>query len=95
MKSPYDELIDAIVDSGVSESEAQLAARRCALAMAQNGAVAYLGGGALAYFLAMNPASAVPYAVGGLTLGAGYALAKSPRCSEVRDAIRFWSSVQF
>ena len=91
MASPYDQLIQAIVDTGVSEAEAQHAARRCAMAMAKQGAVGYLGGGALSYFLAMNPGTALPYLVGGLAIGAGHALVKSPQCSEVREAIQFWN----
>ena len=92
MPSPYEQLIEAIVETGVSEVEAQHAARRCAMAMAKQGAVGYLGGGAFAYFMAMNPASAVPYAIAGLAGGAAYALIKSPQCSEVREAIRFWNT---
>ena len=92
MPSPYDQLIQAIADTGISEAEAQHAARRCSLAVAKGGLTGYFGGGAFAYFLAMNPASAVPCAVAGLGIGAGYALAKSPQCSEVRDAIRFWNT---
>jgi hypothetical protein len=89
--TPYDELIQSITATGLPETEARNAARRCAMAMAKQGAVGYLGGGAFAYFMAMNPATAVPYLVGGAVLGAGHALAKSPQCSEVREAIRFWN----
>jgi hypothetical protein len=92
MASPYDQLIQAIIDTGVSEAEAQHAARRCAMAMAKQGVAGYLGGGALSYFLAMNPGTAVPYLVGGVVLGAGHALVTSVQCSEVREAIKFWNT---
>jgi hypothetical protein len=89
MASPYEQLIQAIIETGIPETEARHAARRCALAMAKQGATRYLGGGALAYFMAMNPATAVPYLVGGVALGAGHALLKAPQCSEVREAVPF------
>lgn len=93
MSTPCDQLIQSITDTGVAESEAQQhAARRCALATARGGASGYVGGGALSCFLAMNPASAVPYAVVGLGVDAAYALVKSPQCSQVREAIRFWNT---
>jgi hypothetical protein len=92
MASPYDDLIQAITATGVSEVEARHAARRCAIAMAKNGAMGYLGGGAFAYFMAMNPAAAIPFLVGGAAIGAGYAFAKAPQCSEVREAVRFWNT---
>ena len=92
MTSLYDQLIQAIIETGVSEAEAQHAVRRCALAMAKQGAAGYLGGGALSYFLAMNPGTAVPYLVGGVAFGAGHALVASAQCSEVREAIKFWST---
>jgi hypothetical protein len=90
--SSYDELIQKITATGISENEARLAVRRCTFAMAKQGVVGYAGAGAFTYFMAMNPATAVPYLVGGAVLGAGYALAKSPQCSEVRTAIRFWNA---
>jgi hypothetical protein len=95
MASPYDQLIQAITETGVSEAEAQFAVRRCAMAMAKQGAITYVGGSALAYFLAMNPATAMPYLVGSAALGAGHALAISPQCSEVRLAILFWITARF
>ena len=95
MASPYEQLIQAIVDTGVSEAEARHAAQRCALAMATRGIVIYAGAGAFTYFMSMNPATAIPYWVGGLAVGAGSALAKSPSCSEVREAIRFWNTASF
>jgi hypothetical protein len=95
MANPYDELIHAIRNTGISEAEAQHAARRCLKEMAKQGAMGYLGGGALSYFLAMNPATAMPYLIGGLALGGGHALAKSPQCSDVRKAISFWNSEPF
>jgi hypothetical protein len=88
MASPYDQLIQSIVETGLTEDEARIAARRCVLAMAKQGIAGYAGGGALAYFLAMSPG----IAVGAMTLGAGHALAKSPQCSDVRQAIRFWNT---
>ncbi len=91
MANPYEQLIQAIVETGVSEAEAQHAARRCAMAMVKKGFAGYIGGGALSYFLAMNPSTAIPYLVGGIALGAGHALVKSPQCSEVREAINFWN----
>ena len=92
MTSLYEQLIQAIVQTGVSQDEARHAARRCALEMARQGFVGYLGSGALAYFLAMNPVSAMSFLAGGAVLGAGHAFARSPQCSEVREAISFWSS---
>jgi hypothetical protein len=95
MPSPYEQLIQAIAETGVSEVEAQHAARRCAIAMAKQGIAGYAAGGALSYFLAMNLTTAVPYLVGSTALGAGHALMKSPQCSDVRRAIQFWSTAAF
>ena len=92
MASPYEQLIQAITETGIPETEARHAASSCAVAMAKQGAVGYLGGGAFSYFLAMNPGTAVLYLVGGVTVGAGHALFTSPQCSEVREAIRFWNT---
>ena len=95
MNSPYEELIDFVVSSGISRTEAEHGVRMCALAMAKNGAAAYFGTGAVVYFMSMNPATAVPYLVGAAAVGAGYGLAKSPQCQEVRDALRYWSAAAF
>jgi hypothetical protein len=94
MNSFYDELIDSIMATGISEEEARNAARRCAMAMGRHAAVGYAGGGALGFFLQMNPATALPYLVGGLALGAGHGLAKAPQCAEVRQAIGFWNTAR-
>ena len=95
MNSPYEELIERITATGVSRQEAEYAARRCALAIFKGGAVGYSAAGAWAYFLAMNPAAAASYLVAGSAVGAGYALAKSPQCSEVREAIWYWNTAGF
>ena len=87
MSSPYEDLIDQITATGISRQEAEYAARRCAMAMLKNGVVGYGGAGVLTYFLRMSPTTAVL----GFAVGAGYTLAESPQCSEVREAIRFWN----
>ena len=101
MTSPYEHLIAAIVETGISEGEARHAARRCAFAMAKGGGVGYTTGYALAYFLApvgATPITVLPYMgaastiMAGATLaGAGTAFARAPQCSQVREAIRYWS----
>jgi hypothetical protein len=95
MSSAYDGLIERITDSGISRSEAEHAARRCALAMAKGGVFGYTAAGAFAYFMAMNPTTALPYLVGSTVVGSGYQLLKSPECSEVRKAISFWNTASF
>jgi hypothetical protein len=91
----YDVLLDQVMKTGISEEEARLAVRRCAVTMAKQGALAYVGGGAaqiaLSYFVKMNPATAIPYAVGSVLLGAGHAVYSSPDCSDVRRAIVYWN----
>ena len=89
--SPYDQLVLELVRSGVSRAEAEPAVRRCLGSMSKHAVAGYGAGGLLAYFLNANPVSAFGYAA--LTTGAGaaYALHSSPSCSEVRQAIRFWS----
>ncbi len=93
MSVVYDDLIDKITASGVSKADAQIAVRHCEMAMIKGGLVGYTAGGALAYFLAMNPASAFPFLIGTTATGAGYQLLKSPACSEVREAVSFWKNL--
>jgi hypothetical protein len=88
MSSPYDDLIDQIAATGISRKEAEYAARRCTMAMLKNGVVGYGGAGLLTYFLRMSPGPALV----GFAVGAGYGFVKSPQCSEVREAIRFWNT---
>jgi hypothetical protein len=96
MSSPYEDLIRAITETGISRAEAEHAARRCAMAMAKGGLLGYAGGSiAFGYFMAMNPATAIPYLLVSTAVGGGYALTKSPQCSEVRDAISFWNTAKF
>lgn len=95
MSSAYDDLIDQITANGVERSEAEHAARQCALAMAKGGLVGYTAMGAFAYFLAMNPTTAIPYLAISTAAGSSYQLLKSPACSEVRSAISFWNTAAF
>jgi hypothetical protein len=95
MNSAYDDLIDKITDSGISRSEAEHAARRCAAAMAVGGLAGYTAAAGFAYFMAMNPLTALPYLIGAPVVGASYQLLKSPSCSEVRQAIGFWNTAPF
>jgi len=95
VSSPYDDLIEKIADTGISRQEAEFAARRCAMAMLKGGAVGYTAAGAWAYFLAMNPLAAAGYLAGASVAGAGYQLATSPQCAEVRQAISFWNTAPF
>ena len=95
MPSPYDELVSFVEQSGISQAEAELAIRRCSLAMAKQGIYTYAAGGAVMYFMNMTPASALSYGTLAFGAGAFHALAKSPQCSEVRDAIQFWSTAAF
>jgi hypothetical protein len=95
MSAPYDDLIDAVTNTGISRAEAEHAVRRCAMAMAKGGLVGYTAGGAFAYFMAMNPATSIPYLLVSTAAGGGYALAKSQQCSEVREAINFWNTAKF
>jgi hypothetical protein len=90
MRSEYEALIQAITETGVPEAEARAAATACAKAMARGAVTGYVGGGALSYFLAMNPATSLEYVVTGFAIGGGYALVKSDQCAAVRDAIAFW-----
>jgi hypothetical protein len=60
--------------------------------MIKGGVAGYSTGGALAYFLAMNPVSVFPFLIGTTATGAGYQLLKSPSCSEVREAVSFWKN---
>jgi hypothetical protein len=95
MTKAYQPLLDMLVDTGLSESEAEHAVRRCATAMAKQGIATYTGAGALAYFLNMNPASGMSFAVLAVGAGAGHALATSPSCGDVRKAIGFWNTAPY
>ena len=77
MSSPYEDLIDAITEIGVSRQEVEHAARVCALAMVKGGLIGYTAGGVFAYFMGMNPATVLLYLVVSAAAGGGYALAKS------------------
>lgn len=96
MAKAYQPLLDMIVqNTGISEAEAEHAVRRCATAMLKQGVAAYGSAGALAYFLNMNPASGLSFAVTTLSLGAGHALLTSNSCGDVRRAIAFWNTAPF
>jgi hypothetical protein len=95
MTKAYQPLLDMLVETGISEAEAEHAVRRCATAMAKQGVTAYASAGALAYFMNMTPASGVSFAITTMSLGAGHALLKSPSCGEVRNAIGFWNTAPF
>jgi len=86
----YDDLIDFIESSGISRPEAEFSARRCAMSMAKAGIFGYGASIPIAYFMKMSPGTVL---VGG-ALGAAWALAKSPSCQEVRDAISYWKTAQ-
>lgn len=90
MSAGYDDLMQFLSESGISTSDADSAAKRCLASMVKRGVGGYAAGGVVAYFLAMNPAAAIPYLVGGLALGAGHALAEAEACSDVRQAVRYW-----
>ena len=92
MSSKYDELVSFVGNQCISEYEADHAIRRCIAAMAKNGIASYAGASAVAYFMNMTPASAVGFGVTTFTLGAGYAVVNSPKCSEVRSTIHFWNT---
>src|SRR6266404_6852675 len=65
MSSAYEDLIGKIAATGISEEEAEHAARRCLMSMAKNGGFGYAGGATFAYFLAMSttpPGAAVAVA---------------------------------
>lgn len=95
MPNFHDELIDMVVQSGVSRPEAEHAVRRCAFAMAKQGALVYTGSALLMYFMNTNPASAIGYGTLSFGAGAAHALIKSPDCEDVRKAARFWSTARF
>lgn len=88
----YDDLIAFITKQGVSEQEAAHAVRRCVIAMGRHGLAAYGSAGAIAYFLNMNPASAMGFATAAIGSGAAIGFASAPQCSEVRSAIAFWGT---
>lgn len=90
----YDDLLAFVRESGLDDEEARHAVRRCAITMAKNGAGAYLGAGAIAYFMNMNPASAMGFAAVTFGSGAAYALATSPSCGDVRKAVFFWRTAE-
>src|SRR5258708_13144016 len=97
MSSAHEDLIGKIAATGISEEEAEHAARRCLMSMAKNGGFGYAGGATFAYFLAMSttpPGAAVAvaysaYAVVGGATGAGYPPPNSPHSSELRQALIF------
>jgi hypothetical protein len=95
MPSPYDELVEFVAQSGISQAEAEHAVRRCATAMLAQGAATYVAGSAVMYFMNMTIPSAFSYGTLALGAGAVHAVAKSPQCSEVREAIRFWNTNTF
>ena len=91
MKSPHDELVDFITENtDVSPVEAEYAVNQCLLAMGKGGFVGYLTGGGIAYVF-MAGAGIIPAAIGVGAIGVGYQFLKSPQCSDVRKAIKFWS----
>jgi hypothetical protein len=92
--SAYDELIDFVTKSGISQGEAEFAVRQCALAMTKRGIQTYMAGGAIAYFMSMNPSTAIPFLIGSAAVGAGSALVNAPQCEEVREAVRYWTKAQ-
>ena len=87
VNTPYEDLIDFVTKRGISRYEAERAVKRCARAMAINGLVAF--------FLAMNPATAVPYLIAGTAVGAVTTLARAPACSDIREAISYWNTASF
>jgi hypothetical protein len=93
--NPYEDLINFVVDSGLSRDEAEHAVRQCVFAMIRKGLAGYTAGGAAAYFMQMNPSTAIPFLLVTTSVGAGYALAKAPQCSEVRGAVQFWNTARF
>jgi len=95
VNTPYEDLIDFVTKRGISRYEAERAVKRCARAMAINGLVGYSTGGAIAFFLAMNPATAVPYLIAGTAVGAVTTLARAPACSDIREAISYWNTASF
>jgi len=92
--SAYDELIDFVTKSGIPPADAEFAVRQCALAMAKRGIGAYTAGGAVAYFMSMNPSTAIPFLIGTTAVGAASGLVNAPQCEEVREAIRYWTKAQ-
>ena len=94
MDTPRQLLIDSMTRSGVDHSDAELAVDQCIRAMLKHGVGAYTATGLAAYFLGMNPATAVPYLVAAPVLGAGYGFFSSPQCRDVREAVSFWKTVE-
>jgi hypothetical protein len=90
MSTPYEELQRFMISNGIPAADAEIAIRRCSIAIAKRASAGYIGGGAVAYFMAMNPAAGISYVVGGATIGAGSALYSSPACADIRTAIRYW-----
>jgi len=95
MDSPYNEIVEFVTSNGVSQAEAEVAVGNCLKAMAKYALGAYVAGGAVAYFMRMSPNTAIPWLVVSTAAGAGYALAKAPQCSEIREAIAFWERANF
>lgn len=90
MSTPYEDLVQFIESNGVTEAEGEHALRRCLIAMGKAGLVGYASGGAISYFMTMNPATVFPFLTATTAAGAGYALVNSPSCSEVREAVAYW-----
>jgi len=90
----YEQLVSELVRSGVSRSEAEPAVKRCLASMSAHALAGYAAGGLLAYFLHANPGTALGYTAITTTAGAARALHSSPSCSEVRQAIRYWTTGQ-
>ena len=81
MPSPYEDLIDAITrTAGISRTEAEVAARRCSMAIMKKGLVGYTAASGYAYFMAMNPAAAFGVVATAAAAGAAYAFATAPQC---------------
>jgi hypothetical protein len=85
--SPYEELIQMMVQNGIPEDEARAAATRCAARVGAAGALGWATGSLLAPFLGMG---AVATAAGGAIVGSAHTFLTSPSCSEVRRATDHW-----
>ena len=92
--SGYDELTAFVRESGLNDEESRHAVRRCIITMTKAGVGAYVGAGAIAYFMNMNPFSAAGFATATLGGGAALALVSSPSCGDVRKAVMFWKSAE-
>jgi hypothetical protein len=83
-----------IVESGVSQEEAEHAVRQCVIAMAKGGGVAGMAGMAFGFFMTKNLAAATVIGAAGIPAGGAFQLLKAPQCQEVRDAINFWNTAK-